>query len=57
MDQKNKEILLEMMTNRVFKAMQLPRGSAKSIATILWSVRAEAYKRTNYILAAIGEKL
>lgn len=57
MEQKHKEILLEMMTNRLFKAMQIPRGSGKSIETLLWTVRSEAYRRTNYILAAIREKL
>lgn len=53
----HKQILLEMMTNRVFRSMQIPRGSSRSLTTMLYSCRAEAVRRTNYILAAIGEKL
>lgn len=57
MSERDKKILLEMMTNRLFRAMQIPRGSAKSLGTLLWTCRAEAYKRTNYILAALDERL
>lgn len=57
MSERNKQILLEMMTNRVFRSMQIPRGSTKSLTAMLYSCRAEAVRRTNYILAAIGEKL
>lgn len=57
MKDRHKQILLEMMTKRLLGSMRIPRGSTRNLTTMLYSCRAEAVRRTNYILAAIGEKL
>lgn len=57
MPEKQKSILLEMMTSHLFHSAKIPRGSGKSLVYFLESCRAQAIRRTNYILAAIDEKL
>lgn len=57
MPEKQKSILLEMMTSHLFHSAKIPRGSGKSLVYFLELYRAQAVRRTNYILAAIDEKL
>lgn len=57
MDEKQKEILFDMMYKKLLNSVVLPRGYAKSPLWIFINCYEEAIKRTNYILEAIGEKL
>lgn len=52
---REKYILYCMIKNRLLATVQIPRGTGMSIERILLACDREAFKRTNYILYAIGE--
>ena len=53
----NKMILYEMVCDSLVKNFRIPRGYSKSPIEFFFGLKREAIKRTNYILAAIDEKL
>lgn len=52
-----KSILFHMLLERILKSVIYPRGSSKSIGVSIFTARKQAFKQTNYILAAIDEEL
>lgn len=57
MDEKKKEILFELVFQKLLNLIILPRGYSKSPIFMYIQCREEAIRRTNYILDPIGEKL
>ena len=53
----NKLILHDMVYKKLWENFRIPRGYNKSLVTLPFRIRIEAMKRTNYILAAIDDKL
>lgn len=53
----DKMLLHDMVYENLLKNFRIPRGYAKSPITMFLQMKVETVKRTNYILAAIDEKL
>ena len=57
MTTRQKIILYNLILLKVMEQYQIPRGSGKSLAYFALSWRREAFRRTEFCLAAIGESL
>ena len=57
MGQVEKMILYQMVKNKIFSSLLIPRGYAKSLAALYANRELRAIAVTNYILAAVDEEL